>query len=136
MGLSTYNGHSGAKRERVQAHLTKMWASGEWPAPAVCLACDQTEGALHGHLEDYDRPETYVSLCITCHLLLHCRFRNREVWDAYRARVRAGWQAPPLVQRSAFGVLLGGILRDTWPVGAVVSEAREQTWLDVGLTHP
>lgn len=63
MGMSTYNGFDGAYRARVQDELNAMWASGLWEPPTECAVCAQTDGAIHGHLEDYSRPETYVPLC-------------------------------------------------------------------------
>lgn len=135
MALGTYNGHSGAKREKVQRLVTAKWATGEWPRPERCVACGQTAGTIHGHHEDYDQPREYVPLCITCHLLVHCRFRNAGVWEEYRARVRRGWRAPALDQRSAFGALQRTILRGEWPEGEWVNEPRWETWLDTGLLH-
>jgi hypothetical protein len=119
MGLSWYNGHSPEKREAVQRFLNQQWDSGDpaWPRPTLCSACAQEHGAIHGHLEDYDQPHTYEPLCITCHLLLHCRFRYRAIWAEYLDRVAAGWQAPPLTQREGFGQVRSGILSGRWPDG-------------------
>lgn len=130
MGLGWYNGHSPQKRERVQAWLNEQWNTGALPRPTQCAACGQTDGAIHGHLEDYDQPTTYVPLCITCHLLLHCRYRNHRVWHEYRQRVAQGWQAPPLDQRTAFGVLKRTILAGNWPEGVLHATAPGETFLD------
>lgn len=119
MSLSWYNGFSPQQREAVQAYLNREWAAGRLPRPARCLACLQLDGAIHGHLENYDLPDTYVPLCITCHLVLHCRYRHRAAWAEYRDRVRSGWQAPPLGQREAFGVIRSGILAGRWPDGTI-----------------
>jgi hypothetical protein len=136
MAMGTYNGHSGAKREQVQRYLNKRWAEGSMARPACCVACGQTEGALHAHHEDYDRPDEWVPLCITCHLMLHCRNRNRQAWDTYRHRIRMGWRSEPLDQRSGFVTLQRTILRGDWPVGVWQDEQRGPTYLDYGLIHP
>ncbi len=134
MALSTYNGHSGEKRERVQQWLNIQWDAGRLERPCRCLACTQTEGALHGHLEDYDQPETFVPLCITCHLVLHMRFRNPAAWLDYCDVVAAGWTAPPLLQRTAFGALQKGILRRIFNGGVwrddVPPDGTARTYLD------
>ncbi|MEK6443623.1 hypothetical protein [Pseudonocardia sp. T1-2H] len=132
MGLSWYNGHSPAQREAVQRYLNQQWASGDpaWPRPSLCAACAQTQGAIHGHLENYDRPETYVPLCITCHLVLHCRFRHRAIWAEYQRRIAEGWQPPPLNQREAFGRIRAGILAGLWPDGLWRPETTNRTYLD------
>lgn len=104
---ATYNGFPGDYRDRVQrTELEPRWRSGEWPRPSECDVCGQREGAIHGHLENYDRPETYVPLCITCHLTLHYRFRmDPAAWQAYRDLVRVGLRMPALTQRQAWGTL-------------------------------
>ncbi|KWW97368.1 hypothetical protein LI90_4340 (plasmid) [Carbonactinospora thermoautotrophica] len=122
MGLSWYNGHSPEKRERVARWLEEQWTAGTLPRPSRCIVCDQTEGAIHGHLEDYDQPTSYVDLCITCHLVLHARFRRPAAFIEYRDRVARGWQAPPLTQRVAWVTLNRGILAGRFPPG---------TWRDV-----
>lgn len=131
MSLGSYNGHSGVKREQVMRLVNRKWDSGEWVRPTWCTVCGQDEGTIHGHHEDYDKPDEYVPLCITCHLVLHCRFRNDLVWDQYRRWVREGWQFPPLEQRTAFGALQRGLLAGRFPDGAVkVNPPKRATYLD------
>jgi hypothetical protein len=130
MALSWYNGHSPDKREQVQKWLNGQWDSGQLPRPCECIVCAQTAGAIHGHLEDYDQPLTYVELCITCHLTLHMRFRLRAVWSTYRDRVSNGWQAPPLSQREGFGALSRTVFRDRWPEGLWRPVKPRRTYLD------
>ena len=138
---ASYNGHSGEKRDRVQRWLNERFAAGDLPRPARCVVCGQTRGALHAHHEDYDKPADFVALCITCHLLLHGRFRYRGVWDEYRARVAAGWQAPPLTQAAAMGALQRTIFGGKGPAGHQVRTAVRATYLDtlpgqLGLPMP
>jgi hypothetical protein len=130
MALGTYNGHSGEKRERVQRWLETQWTAGYVARPSCCIVCGQTEGAIHAHLEDYDAPWSYVELCITCHLVLHSRFRRKPVWFEYLAQVSAGWQAPPLAQRAGFTTLAAGILANRWPTGLQRAAAPGRTFLD------
>ncbi|MFD1145958.1 hypothetical protein [Saccharothrix hoggarensis] len=131
MGLSTYNGFSGRQREQVQRWLNEQWDSGELPRPSVCVACGQIEGIIDGHLENYDEPTSYVDLCVTCHLLLHMRFRRAAAWLRYRERVAAGWQAPPMHRRGqAIGELAKGILAGKYPAGVQRAAAPGKTFLD------
>lgn len=130
MGLSWYNGHSPQKREQVQTWLNHQWDTGVLPRPSRCIACDQTQGTIHGHLENYDEPTSYVELCITCHLVLHSRFRFPVVWQRYKQLVADGWQHPGLTQRSAFASLNQGVLAGRWPAGRQRTTAPAGTYLD------
>jgi hypothetical protein len=61
----------------------------------VCCACGQDKGVIDAHAEDYSEPfaagkTDEFHLCFTCHMILHCRFRNRSAWDRYRDAIRAG----------------------------------------------
>lgn len=134
MTSSWYNGFSPQQRDRVQAYLNRQWTTGALPRPALCIACLQDEGAIHGHLENYDLPDTFVALCITCHLVLHGRFRHAEAWQGYCDHVAAGWTAPALEQRRAFGVIQHGILRGRFEGGRwrtdVPRDGSGRTFLD------
>ncbi|WP_039828125.1 hypothetical protein [Nocardia testacea] len=142
MALSTYNGFPGEYRDRVQTELNKMWASSLWEPPSVCVVCEQADGAIHGHLEDYSQPESYVPLCITCHLILHTRFRQPDLWTEYCAWIRAGHRPGPQSQQGGFWAVkkcyLSGRSED-WP-GALVNRPRRATYLDalapVKFQHP
>lgn len=132
MGLSSYNGFPGPMREAVGRRQAKAWKNGDQPAPTTCEVCGQTEGAIHGHAEDYSRDDVYLPICITCHLILHMRFREPLMWDKYRAWVRAGWQGPPLEQRNGLQQikrLYGG--RVIGWAGTKVWDARTATVLDM-----
>ncbi len=142
MGMSTYNGFDGAYRQRVQDELNAMWASGLWEPPSECVVCAQADGAIHGHLEDYSRPETYVPLCITCHLILHMRFRQPDLWEQYTAWIRAGHRPDPQTQRGGFYAIKKGYLvghSDRWP-GRKANPERRATYLDalapIRFAHP
>jgi hypothetical protein len=101
MGLSNYNGFTGKQREASLRRVHKLWDSGEVPRPAKCDACFQTEGAIHGHSEDYSNDDVHIPICITCHLILHTRFQQPQLWDLYKKAVRYGFRGVPLEQRNA-----------------------------------
>ncbi|MBH0778807.1 hypothetical protein [Nocardia bovistercoris] len=140
--MSAYNGFSGEYRNQVQARLEDKWSSGEWPRPAECTVCGQAEGAIHGHLEDYSRPETYVPLCITCHLILHMRYREPSMWEAYTRWIRDGYRPDPQTQKAGFMAVktrFSGCSPSVWP-GEPVNPRRFATYLDglapVKFIHP
>lgn len=129
MGLGSYNGFSGSQRESVQRWLNKQWDAGSLPRPSKCVACGQTEGTIDAHLEDYDTPASFVDMCVTCHMMIHMRFRNQLAWRQYRERIAAGWQAPPATRTEVFSALKRGILAGNWPRG-VTRPAPGETFLD------
>lgn len=141
MGLSDYNGFTGKQREASLRRVHKLWNSGAVPRPEKCDACGQTEGAIHGHSEDYSNDHVHIPACITCHLLLHMRFQMPRVWDEYREKVRLGYQGIPLEQRSALWQIkrLYDGSPNTWPMEHVW-DARSATFLDmippVKFHHP
>ena len=103
MGLSSYNGFTGKEREASLRIVHRLWDSGEVPRPTKCLACAQTEGAIHGHSEDYSPGalHVHIPICITCHLILHTRWQQPKLWESYKEAVREGWRGVPLQQRNA-----------------------------------
>jgi hypothetical protein len=104
MTTSSYNGFSGAHRDRAQAWLRAEWTSGRLARPSVCCACGQDQGIIDAHAEDYSEPFAAgktdgFHLCFTCHMILHCRFRNRSAWDRYRDTIRGGGHFAPVFKR-------------------------------------
>lgn len=85
--MGPYNGFSGAYREQVGRAMAAMVKEGTLPAPKLCRACGQTRGVIQMHLEDYDRPESYIALCFPCHMVVHCRFGSPVGFDAYVVRL-------------------------------------------------
>lgn len=141
MGLSDYNGFPGKLREQSLRRVHKLWDSGEVPRPERCDACGQTEGAIHGHSEDYSNDHIHLPICITCHLLLHMRFQMPDVWEQYKTMVRDGYQGIPLEQRNALyriKQLYGGDWHD-WPM-TQLWDRRSATVLDmicpIKFIHP
>jgi len=55
-------------------------------------------------------------------MMVHCRFRNREAWEAYREKVRAGGRLKPFLTRDWYSFkrdLLDHWLNLDWTFGAV-----------------
>jgi hypothetical protein len=98
--MGPYRQFSGEQRAKVGAYLLAEFRAGRLVRPKSCIGCGADRGLIDAHNEDYDRPDEYVGLCIRCHLMLHCRFRNRDAWDRYRAMLRDGAVFPPLYSRS------------------------------------
>lgn len=121
--MNSYNGFPPAQRNRAQAWLRAEWASGRLAEPRRCCACGQTDGVIDAHAEDYSEPfgagkTDEFHLCFTCHMMVHCRFKNLDAWDRYRAAVRAGKRFPGAQSRN-FGRFRGDFLassgRRAWP---------------------
>lgn len=107
MSISSYNGFSGEYRLKIGRFQEAEFAAGRAKRPTKCLACGQTEGRIIAHLEDYDDPiQGIMGLCNRCHLMVHCRFRAPEMWDGYRAAIRAGIRYRPAYSWDEFRVSL------------------------------
>jgi len=108
--LNSYNGFTAAERSAAYRWFKLAWASGAIvPDLSQCCACGQTEGWKEPHNEDYSKPYgphlgAFV-FCYRCHMLVHCRFRNAQVWDDYRAAVRLGLRAEALFTRDWWAVV-------------------------------
>ena len=105
MALSDYNGFPGKHREAVGRRMERTWKEHPELRPSQCAVCFQTEGAIHGHNEDYSVEDVYLPVCLSCHLLLHMRWSMPQLWDDYKLAVRHGFQGPPLEQRNGLRVL-------------------------------
>jgi hypothetical protein len=101
--VNSYNGFSPQQRERAAAWLREQWRSDARPRPSRCCACGQDRGIFDAHAEDYSEPfgdqtDAYP-LCYACHMMVHCRFRNHDAWEAYKEKVRAGGRIAPFLTR-------------------------------------
>jgi len=97
MTMKSYNGFTGAQRNKAQRWLQQQWSTGALTRPVQCSACTQTQGRIDAHAEDYSEPfaagkTDQFHLCYTCHMAVHCRHRNREAWTRYKAMVRDGYR--------------------------------------------
>ncbi len=100
-GMKAYNGFSGALRAAAQRWLNSAWAAGTLQRPTVCRACGQDPPPIDAHAEDYSQPfaagkTDEFHLCYSCHMAVHCRFRNPKAWDEYRNLVALGARYPAI----------------------------------------
>jgi hypothetical protein len=115
--VKSYNGFSPEQRNRAQAWLNSQWRSGELIRPNTCCACGQDKGIIDAHAEDYSEPfaagkTDEFHLCYRCHMMVHCRHRNREHWQKYVDAVQAGAMFAPYSAR-AFNIFCAELL-DAW----------------------
>ena len=93
--MNSYNGFTGAQRTAAQRWLNTEWNAGRLQRPIECVACGQNKGPIHAHAEDYSEPfkagkTDRYHLCFCCHMVVHCRFKNRGSWREYRRIIAAG----------------------------------------------
>jgi len=140
MALSDYNGFPGKYREAVGRRMERTWKQHPHLRPKECAVCFQTEGAIHGHNEDYSTENVYLPICITCHLLLHMRWAMPEMWENYKLAVRHGFQGPPLQQNNGLRVLKQLYPNELYKDELYIYEERSATVLDmlcaVKYEHP
>lgn len=115
--MNSYNGFTPAQRVAALKWLNREYAAGRRTRPTRCDACGQTNGLLQAHSEDYSAPFGANigehGLCYMCHMMIHCRFSAKRVWEDYRTRVRSGWRVKgqakanwPLVQAALKGAVM------------------------------
>lgn len=102
--MKSYNGFPPEQREKAQRWLREQWTSGRLARPSKCCACGQDKGIIDAHAEDYSEPfaagkTDEFHLCFTCHMMVHCRFRNRAAWDRYREAIAKGGHFGPVFKR-------------------------------------
>jgi hypothetical protein len=69
------------------------------------------------HCEDYSEPFSEAvtckyPLCFTCHMMVHCRFKNAFAWQRYKRAIRSGARFAGLKTWPQF---LSAFLGDDWP---------------------
>jgi hypothetical protein len=131
--MKSYNGFSPCQRQAAFNWLKAECAAGRRVRPAICDACQQDEGFISAHSEDYSAPFGdhigQYSFCYTCHMQVHCRFGNPEAWQAYRDAVRGGAIFKPFHGR-AFHAFVIAFLRASMPEPARYRLATGETVLD------
>tara|TARA_R100000773_G_scaffold36307_1_gene31302 strand:- start:1602 stop:1847 length:246 start_codon:yes stop_codon:yes gene_type:complete len=79
--MKSYNGFTPKERTDAFIWLKGEYASGRREKGKVCDACGQTKGIVEDHSEDYSYPYGdhigKYTFCYRCHMMIHCRFRNR-----------------------------------------------------------
>ena len=103
--MKDYNGFSAKKRQEVHNWLKAEVEAGRVEWPKQCEACGQDQGIIDAHHEDYDKPLEFIGLCYTCHMMLHCRFRNPKAWERYKEAIRRGVRYRPVFRRDFNAVL-------------------------------
>lgn len=88
--MNPYNGFSPDARTAAFQITKAAWAAGDLPRPSKCESCDRTDGRMESHDEDYDRPLDYYEVCYTCHMMIHCRYRDPFRWGQYIALLADG----------------------------------------------
>ena len=106
--MQPYNGYSGRQRSRAQTWLSRQWKSGALARPMQCVACGQSRGIIDAHAEDYSEPfaagrTDQYHLCFTCHMMVHCRFRNPDDWCYYKSVIHRGGRYAPYYKRDIGG---------------------------------
>ena len=86
--MREYNGFSSSERTKVSKLQLEAIRSGMFPKPTACELCGTTEGQLQLHNENYSKPfEDAHPICRSCHLALHVRFTNPELWEKRKAYI-------------------------------------------------
>lgn len=102
--MNPYNDFTSAERTRALRWLNIEYAAGRRTRPTSCEVCQQTEGVIEAHSENYSFPYgPHIgahSLCYRCHMMIHCRFKNPKAWAAYRTQMRNGVTFAPMLSRS------------------------------------
>lgn len=99
--MKSYNGFSPEQRYKALAyHKEQIKLGKKPPKPDCCDACGQTEGFLTWHSEDYSEPfGEHIGqhgVCYVCHMMIHCRFRNRFAWAYHIDELRKGKMPQPM----------------------------------------
>lgn len=106
--MNGYNGFSSEQRRRAQAWLRRHWKLGVLERPTQCAACGQHRGIIDAHAEDYSEPfaagkTDQFHLCFTCHMMVHCRFKNPDDWRYYKSVIKRGGRYAPVYRRDIGG---------------------------------
>lgn len=101
------NTFSGPDRTRIAAVTKKLWRKHGWPDnPVACDLCDQSEGLLMWHNEDYSTLlENIWALCWRCHMMWHSRRRSPDAVREYFEGILNEDRRWPPVYRHDFSVL-------------------------------
>lgn len=132
--MKSYNGFSPELRNKSQRWINAEYAAGRRQRPTKCVACGQTKGIFDAHSEDYSEPFGdhigEFGICFVCHMMLHCRYRNKEAWEEYKACVRLGYMFKPFHTRN-FGSFASRHLQPVQPIeDAMLRKETGKTFLD------
>lgn len=109
--MKSYNGFTPSQRMKAYRWLMAEYEAGRRQQPTRCDACEQTEGLIQPHSEDYSAPFGEhigrYGLCYRCHMILHCRFSAPTAWQTYVAVLSSGKRFPAMYSK-----LWGAFTRD------------------------
>lgn len=98
--MKSYNGFTAGQRMKAYRWLMAAYADGSRQPPTRCDACEQTEGLIQPHSEDYSAPFGdhigRYGLCYRCHMMLHCRYSAPLAWRTYVTALALGKRFPPI----------------------------------------
>lgn len=84
--------------------LKREYAAGRRLKPIMCDVCGQDEGIIEHHSEDYSEPFGdhigAYALCYRCHMMVHCRYRAKRAWEAYKEFISFGLVMQPIYSRN------------------------------------
>lgn len=93
--LRTYNGFDHNARMEGDRIQKEFFSKNPGLRPTTCCVCG-SKNKIQLHLEDYNKPiEGIIPLCYRCHMMVHCRFRARKAWEAYKLLISKGYVFPP-----------------------------------------
>jgi hypothetical protein len=94
MATGIYNGFKGDLRDKVGQLQELLIRDGYMPPHDKCYLCNQTQGRILYHLEDYTKVlDSSMPMCFMCHMMLHCCIKRRpDLWEAYQKEVCNGYQ--------------------------------------------
>ena len=92
-GYRPYNGWWPEIREQSTPIIAAAYADGRLQRTNTCSVCERIFGDPVGeHLEDYSQPLAIYPICRKCHMLLHLRFWQRDVWLSHISLLKPmGW---------------------------------------------
>ena len=113
--MKDYNGYTAAQRSKSMDWLRAQWEVGAVKRPFKCCACGQDKGIIDAHAEDYSEPfeagkTDQYPLCYRCHMMVHCRFRNKDKWEWYRLQIKNGVRFKPFYSRN-FPIFLDEMIK-------------------------
>lgn len=99
--MKSYNGYTPTQRYKALDYHKQQIKAGLKPEkPTHCHGCGQTKGSLSWHSEDYSMPfGEHIGehgVCYVCHMMIHCRFRNKKAWSQYILNIKDGLCPEPM----------------------------------------
>ena len=98
--MNSYNGYTPAQRYKALSWFKKQIKEGKKPShPHQCDFCGQNNGVIAWHSEDYSEPYGdhigKYGVCYVCHMMIHCRFKNKQLWLNYTQKISQSFQTQP-----------------------------------------